>query len=80
MSEFNSNQYKAQWAKENQERISLVVRKGQRDKIKARADALGKSTNQYILDCIQQEMARSGWSDYAEDQGTGGSGTRPNAK
>lgn len=34
------------------DRIFVTVPKGDKDKLKAAADAQGKSLNQYILDCI----------------------------
>lgn len=40
------------WQKENYEFIKVRLNKGDKEKIKARALAEGKSINQYILDKI----------------------------
>ena len=40
------------------ERISLVVHKGEREKIKAAADARGLSVNQFIVKAITSEMEK----------------------
>lgn len=36
--------------------LSIRVRKGEREKIKARAEGLGKSLNGYICDLIKNDM------------------------
>lgn len=38
------------------ERISLVVRKGERETIKAAAEARGMSVNKFILEAIAEKM------------------------
>ena len=40
------------------DRINLLVSKGEKDKIKERADALGESVNGYINRLIQEDMNR----------------------
>lgn len=40
------------WQKENYEFYKLRLNKGDKEKVKALADAEGKSINQYILDKI----------------------------
>lgn len=35
--------------------IKLRIPKGKKDEYKTRADAVGKSLNQYIIDCIEAE-------------------------
>jgi len=40
------------WQKENYEFIKIRLNKGDKDKVKANAEAEGKSINQYILDKI----------------------------
>lgn len=50
--------YKNQWQKENCERISLVVKKGQKEVIKAHAEAHGQSVNGFINEAIDEKMER----------------------
>lgn len=38
------------------DRINLIVKKGEKEIIKTRADQLGKSVNQYISDLIRKDM------------------------
>lgn len=40
------------WQKENYEFIKVRLNKGDKDTVKAKAEAEGKSINQYILDKI----------------------------
>ena len=44
------------YAAANYENITLRVKKGAREKIKARAEGLGKSLNGYICDLIKNDM------------------------
>ena len=44
------------YLQEKVEDIRIRVPKGQKDIIKARAEALGKSVNQFILDCINEGL------------------------
>ena len=46
--------------KDRYDRIQLVVLKGQRDVIKARAAGLGLSVNQYILGLVDRDLAGEG--------------------
>lgn len=50
--------YKNQWQKENCERISLVVKKGQKDMIKAHAEAHSESVSGFINRAISETMER----------------------
>lgn len=38
------------------DRINLIVKKGEKEIIKTRADEQGKSVNQYISDLIKKDM------------------------
>ena len=40
------------------DRINLLVPKGDKDEIKAAADAAGQSANAYILDAVRERMQR----------------------
>ena len=51
-----SNKYNAK----AYDRIALQVYKGERDKIRAYAESIGKSLNGYINDLIVSDMARNG--------------------
>lgn len=48
----------ARYNKKAYDRISLVVPKGQRQVIAARAKSQGKSPNRFIRDAIEQEMSK----------------------
>lgn len=50
--------YKNQWARENLERVPLVVKKGQKAEIQAHAAAQGESVNGFIGRAIQEAMER----------------------
>lgn len=50
--------YKNKWQQENKERINLVVDKGQKDVIKAHAEACGESVNAFINRAITETMLR----------------------
>ena len=43
----------------NYDRLLLTVEKGKKERIKARADELGKSTNKYITDLITADMEKN---------------------
>lgn len=51
-------EYKNKWQSENCERISLVVKKGRKDEIKAAAEKQGQSLNGYIVNAIDEKMER----------------------
>lgn len=50
--------YKNKWQQENKERINLVVDKGQKDIIKAHAEARGESVNAFINRAVLETMER----------------------
>ena len=51
--------YRNQWQSENQERIIVMVNKGQKEQIKARAKEVGaKSLNAYIVSLIEADMEK----------------------
>ena len=50
--------YKNKWQQENKERINLVVDKGQKDVIKAHAEACGESVNAFINRAVLETMER----------------------
>ena len=54
------------YVKANYDRIELTVPKGQKDVIKAHAEAQGESVNQYIITSINQRIERDdkGGSDH----------------
>lgn len=52
--------YVNEYKRANYDRIGLLVPKGQKDKLKAAADAQGKSLNQYISDAIKMYGRVSG--------------------
>lgn len=51
--------YKNKYNLENYDRINLTVTKGDKEKIKERADALGVSINAYIKTLIKDDMENS---------------------
>ncbi len=46
------------YMKENYDRVNLTLPKGQKDRVKARADAAGESVNAYIARAIEERMER----------------------
>lgn len=48
--------YRNEYARDKYDRISVVVTKGKRDQIKARAESLGQSVSSYINNLIDQDM------------------------
>lgn len=46
----------ARYNKKTYDRINIIVKKGQRDVIKAYASAQGKSLNRFIMDLVEAEM------------------------
>lgn len=50
------SEYKNKWLTENKERIGLIVNKGDKEKIKARAESLNMSLNAYIVALIEKDM------------------------
>ncbi|MCL2054089.1 MAG: antitoxin [Oscillospiraceae bacterium] len=51
--------YKNEWLKEHCERIMVVVKKGEKEKIKSHAEKMGKSLNAYINGLIKEDMGES---------------------
>lgn len=51
-------EYKNNWQKENVDRINLIVPKGQKDNIKAHAEARGESVNGFVNRAIDETMER----------------------
>lgn len=52
----NAVAYNNKWIGEKYDRINLLVPKGDRDRIRARAEALGESVQQYINRLIADDM------------------------
>lgn len=50
------SQYKNGFAREKYDRIAVNVPKGEREQIKAAADAAGESLNGYIVQAVQARM------------------------
>lgn len=42
------------------ERLNIVIKTGEKEKIKQRAEELGKSINAYITDLIYEDMEKEG--------------------
>lgn len=53
----NRSDYKNLYAKNHYDRINLQIPKGEKDKIKQMADALGLSMNEYIYKLISEDLA-----------------------
>lgn len=49
----------ARYNKKTYDRINILVKKGQREVIKAYAASAGKSVNRFVTDCIYAEMGRN---------------------
>ena len=41
----------------NYDRVNLTMPKGKKEEYKAAAEAVGKSLNQFIIDCIEKTIA-----------------------
>ncbi len=46
------------WLAENRERVTVIVRSGDKAKIKAHAESKGKSINAYIVSLIEDDMSK----------------------
>ena len=53
---FDQIKYQNEYNKEKYDRLTLVMPKGKKDKVKQRADKLNKSVNGYINDVIDADM------------------------
>lgn len=53
-----STKYKNNFDRENYDRISVNVAKGQREKIKAHAESRNESINAFIARAIREQMKR----------------------
>ena len=51
-------EYKNNWQKENVDHINLIVPKGQKEAIKAHAEARGESVNGFVNRAIAETMER----------------------
>lgn len=54
------NEYKNNWIAEKLDRINLTVPKGQKEIIKAHAEARGESVNAFINRAIDETLGREG--------------------
>lgn len=54
-SNFNSTEYKNKFTREKYDRIGLVVKKGRKEELKARAESQGLSLNEYINRLIDND-------------------------
>lgn len=53
-------EYKNTWQRENVDRVNLTMAKGQKDMIKAHAEAQGESVNAFINRAILEAVERDG--------------------
>lgn len=56
---FNKIAYNNEFNSKAYDRINLTVPKGDKAKIKAHAESIGKSVNGYINDLIQEDMNKN---------------------
>lgn len=54
-SNFNSTEYKNKFTREKYDRIGIVVKKGRKEELKARAESQGLSLNEYINRLIDND-------------------------
>jgi predicted HicB family RNase H-like nuclease len=54
-----ASQYIYGYTKDNYDRISLMVSKGDKDKYKALADAAGQSLNAWIVEAMEEKRAKA---------------------
>ncbi len=52
--------YKNKWQSENCDRINLVVKKGEKERLKAHANERGESLNAFIVRAIRETLERDG--------------------
>lgn len=55
------------WDAENLERIHVVVRAGEKEQIRAAAEAAGESLNHYIVTAVKNRMKEESMEDYQPD-------------
>lgn len=65
-------EYKNNWQKENVDRINLIVPKGQKEAIKAHAEARGESVNGFVNRAISEAMERDNGAPGASEGQTEG--------
>jgi len=54
----NKSEYRNSWIAEKLDRVNLTMPKGQKDIVKAHADAQGESVNAFINRAISETMER----------------------
>ena len=54
MKQKEKTDYKRAFNEQKYDRLFITVPKGKKDEYKAKAEAEGKSLNQYIIDCIER--------------------------
>ena len=59
MSNFNATKYKNEFAKQNYERLNIVVPKGQKQSIQEFAKSQNKSLNAFVVDLINSAISTS---------------------
>lgn len=59
---------KEKWDKKNLDRIQLVVRAGEKEMIRAAAEASGESLNHYIVMAVKARMMEEGRMTADEDE------------
>ena len=52
---FNPVKYKNDYDREHYERVNLSLPKGSKDLIKGKAEKVGKSVSQYVLDLVKKD-------------------------
>ena len=52
--------YQNKWQSENCDRINLVVKKGEKERLKAHARGRGESLNAFIVRAIREALERDG--------------------
>lgn len=52
--------YQNKWQSENCDRINLVVKKGEKERLKAHARGRGESLNAFIVRAIRETLERDG--------------------
>ena len=52
--------YKNKWQSENCDRINLVVKKGEKERLKAHANKRDESLNAFIVRAIRETLERDG--------------------